>query len=676
MALNFFTRWRASRDATHQLDSLLAQADPAAALGTRNEWLMELGYWLRRPTPGTVTVSDPAATFSEHTRLRFLLQVLDRNATQAARFGATVRSILKDNDARSLFVDTGMAARPGLFAELVSRVHLRALPVAPNQTELSVVFALLFVSERDAEWVAAMDAPLIARLLHHVSAGSAEDGSALPELAAALDDSIVLLCHQIAATALEAPIRQRLDSPHEHARVLMQLSKLSHDLMLTRAVSDERGQLLNNLRAALAQARTAIDSVYEHLERFGISVDVVFQVERTRLRIDRVDQLLAVWADRAALTNFSALTAQLIAANLSRSSIAGLLAETYSLLGRKVVERSAETGEHYIARTRKDYFGMLRMAAGGGVITAATVYLKFFISALHLNKFVEGVLYSVDYIASFLAIHFAHFTLATKQPAMTAPALAKKLDDVASREGRAAFVQETAALIRSQVAAITGNLALVFPVALLTQIAAMYFFGLHLITEEKAQATIASFSLLGPTPIYAAFTGVLLWLSSLTAGWADNWFALHRLHDALAYQRRLKWVFGEARTQRIAEFARHHVAGVVANVSLGLMLGLIPTLLAFVGLPLDVRHVTLSTGSVAAAIGVLGLDALKTPALWWAVGGIASMAILNLAVSFALAFTMALRSQGLRVSVRRLLRRDVLSYVARNPLQVILPPKT
>ena len=57
---------------------------------------------------------------------------------------------------------------------------------------------------------------------------------------------------------------------------------------------------------------------------------------------------------------------------------------------------------------------------GGGLLTAAPVYLKFFIAALHLNKFVEGVLFSLDYVGSFLAIHFAHFTLATKQPAMTA----------------------------------------------------------------------------------------------------------------------------------------------------------------------------------------------------------------------------------------------------------------
>ena len=672
MAFDLLNRWRASRDASHRLDALLALADANAPLAARNVWLMELGYWLRHKT---ATGVDSPTAFSEHTRLRFLLQMLDRNPVQAARFVSMLRSILKDNDARSLFADTGMAARPALVGELISRLQAHVLPVAPNQAELSVVFALLFVSERDAAWVRSLDETLVARLVQHVSEGDAATSTPLPELGAALADSIVLLCNQIAATALEAPIRLRLDNPHENSRVLMQLSPMAHDLVATEAGSQARLHLLNQLHAALAQARSAVDSVYEHLERHGVSVDVVFQVERTRLRIERVEDLLAAWADNRSLSAYVALTSQLITANLNRRSVRALLSETYSLLGRKVVERSAETGEHYIARTRKDYFGMLKMAAGGGVLTAVTVYLKFFIGALHLNKFIEGVFLSLDYIGSFLAIHFAHFTLATKQPAMTAPALAQKLDDVGTVDGRTAFVDETIALIRSQVAAIAGNLALVFPVALGIQLAATKGLGLDLISAEKAQSTIESFSLLGPTALFAAFTGVLLWLSSLTAGWADNWFALHRLHDGLAYHRRLNWVFGEARARRIANSVKAHVAGVVGNVSLGLMLGLIPTLLAFVGLPIEVRHVTLSTGSVAAAIGVLGMDTVKTAAFWWAIGGIASMAVLNLGVSFAFAFSMALQSHGLGTSVRRSLRADVLRRLARHPLQAILPPK-
>ena len=156
-------------------------------------------------------------------------------------------------------------------------------------------------------------------------------------LKSALDDSIVLLCNQIAAAALEAPIRLRLDGNKEHASALMQLAKLAYDLVQTTPGNGVRSELLTQLRATLSLARIAIDSVYEHLDRFVVSVDVVFQVERTRLRIERVDQLLAVWAEPATPASYSALTSQLITANLQRNSVRALLAESYALLGRKVV---------------------------------------------------------------------------------------------------------------------------------------------------------------------------------------------------------------------------------------------------------------------------------------------------------------------------------------------------
>ena len=42
-------------------------------------------------------------------------------------------------------------------ASLVARVQTKGLPVVPNRAELADVFALLFISRRDAEWVAALD---------------------------------------------------------------------------------------------------------------------------------------------------------------------------------------------------------------------------------------------------------------------------------------------------------------------------------------------------------------------------------------------------------------------------------------------------------------------------------------------------------------------------------------
>ena len=63
---------------------------------------------------------------------------------------------------------------------------------------------------------------------------------------------------------------------------------------------------------------------------------------------------------------------------------------------------------------------------------------------------------------------------------------------------------------------------------------------------------LESLTLLGPTAFYAAFTGVLLFASSLIAGWAENWFVLHRLDSAIAWNPRIVARLGQARAQRWA----------------------------------------------------------------------------------------------------------------------------
>jgi site-specific recombinase len=256
---------------------------------------------------------------------------------------------------------------------------------------------------------------------------------------------------------------------------------------------------------------------------------------------------------------------------------------------------------------------------------------------------------------------------------MTAPALAHRIDQVSRPEGLERFVDDTVAMIRSNAAAIAGNLVAVGPVAFLVQWMAGRFFHANLISPEKAMATIDSFSILGWTPLYAAFTGVLLWASSLAAGWADNWFALHRVGDVITYHRRLRFMVGERGAYRIADFWRRNLSGIVANVSLGFMLGLGPEIISFFGPHLEVRHVTLSTGSVATAVGVLGSGVMHTGAFWLAVAGIALMGVLNVAVSFALAFGMAMRSRNLRRLDRWRITGAVLRRVLRDPLCLLVP---
>ncbi|MDF3083956.1 site-specific recombinase [Burkholderia sola] len=685
-------KWRASRNAGHQLDALLAHADADASYAERSEWLIELAHWLRR----NGTVQDAPAerdadtrAYPAHARLRYLFHVLDRNPAWKAHAARILRGILRECDGISLLCDAGMPVHSGFFGALFERIDSSLIPPAPNRRELSALFTLMFPTPEDAKWIDALPDDLLARVAELLSFDVTDEerhepGSFSRDLLAALHN---LTC-QISSTGLSQTVRSRLSDDDARKPLERQPLESQPFYRLTRAMlavetahaavddGGEPSKLLhevNYLRMLLDECRIAVDEVFAHLYRNGVSVDIVFQVERMRMRILRAEMLLNAWMARDDLRGMAHLTAELVEANQSSQSVAHLVRSNFSLFARKLVETNADTGEHYISRGRAEYLKMLRMAAGGGLVTVVTVCVKFAITGAHLQSMLEGLLAGVNYAASFMLMHFLHFTLATKQPAMTAPTLARELDETGHDEGVKAFVGSVIALIRTQAAAISGNVLVVLPVCLLVQLFASNVLHANLISPEKAHATLHSFSLLGPTPFYAALTGVLLWASSLLAGWADNWFVLHRVGDALTYNRRLRLTLGAAGAAKLAHFCRSNVAGVVANVGLGLMLGLVPAIVTVFMFPFEVRHVTLSAGSIGIALGVLGKGALGTPELWWAGAGVLSMAILNVLVSFALAFTMAVRSRSLRPTKVRALVAAIVRTVLSNPLALFWP---
>ncbi|WP_322042615.1 site-specific recombinase [Paraburkholderia sp. J67] len=700
-------KWRASRSAGQQLDALLASADADAPYAERSDWLIELAHWIHRrgkldadaaPAASSAAAHDaPLRTPPEHVRVRYLLHVLDRNPTWKANVGAMVRELLRDSDSISLLCDAGMPVHSGLFGALIERVQAQLIPPAPNRRDLAALVTLMFPAAYDPEWISTLPVDLLARLqaliaepvatpAHADAIDAAQPSSADPaatrlpgDFSLDLLTALHNLTCQISSTGLSPTVRSRLSS--DDARVDIEklpFFRLTRALLAVENARDagEPARLLQEvswLRLLLDDCRRATDDVFAHLYRHGVRVDTVFQVERMRMRIVRAERLLDAWMAADDAPTQARLVADLVRANQRSQSVAHLVRSNFALLSRKVVELSADTGEHYIARDRTEYLTMLRMAAGGGLVTAVTVYVKFGVTGAHLPSMIEGLFAGMNYAVSFLVMHFCHFSLATKQPAMTAPTLARELDGTNVAAGRARFVSSVVALIRTQAAAVLGNVLLVFPACLAIQLVCGWLFHANLISPAKAHATLQSFSLLGPTPFYAALTGVLLWASSLFAGWADNWFVLHRVEDALAWNRRLRMTLGASGAARLARFCRVNAAGVWGNLVLGMMLGLVPAIVSAVAFHFEVRHVTLSAGSIGVALGVLGTRTLGSGELWWAVAGVASMAVLNVTVSFALALQMALRSRDLGHRDVRPLMRAFWRRVRRHPMDLVWP---
>ena len=652
------------------LARLLAALDPAADLAHRNLWLIHLLAWVRGPHD-----SVPAAVG----RVQLFLDAVEARPDIQPRLQAWWATLVAQVDVTPLLADFGFAPRTALVSEMGHRLRTKLLPGSPETIDASELFMLALPSEFDARWLAALDEGQLARLVSLLAPAEPANGSGVSLWHRLLLDAITYCAGQILSAGFAPELRLRMS---ESARAAQPFHALIRDVESLRVevvhalrTPDRLNEAAQRLRERLEACRAATASVYAHFEDNGISVGLVFRLRQLRERILRMRELLDCLLSPTPAVTAARLLSRLVVVGQERRSLRALMASNFSLLAAKVAERSAETGEHYITRDAAAYRAMVAKAAGGGALMAFTTLIKFGLYALALSAFWGGFLAGVNYAISFVLIQLLHFTVATKQPAMTAPAMAAKLKELGSSNAIEAFVDEITHLVRSQVAAVLGNVLAVFPAVLLLALAIPLLTGGPAISHAQAEHVIDSLHLLGPSLFFAAFTGVLLFASSIIAGWTENWFVLHRLDSALQYNPRITRWLGAERAGRWARFLRDNLSGFAANISLGFMLGLVPAFAGFFGLGLDVRHVTLSTGQMAAASASLGLGVLHLPAFWWAMASLPLLGALNVTVSFYLAFSLALRAQNVSGVDRSRIYAALRARLRKAPLSFFVPSR-
>jgi site-specific recombinase len=656
------------------LDVLTSAASPSQPLEERLNWLVDVAQWIRRPGhPG----EDLSPNLSVQTgRLRRFLDVLDRNPPWKLAVAATLRSIIHETRAMALFSETGLPRQFGLLTEMGERLTRRFLPAPPGSAELGVLFDRLFPYRNDDAWIENLDEPTLERFAALLEHGVVPAEKGWNTLGEEMEDALIYLAAQIQVTGCSGAIRQRLKHQSVRELAFFKMGPALAAAITAREQGDAAALAteLNDVRSLIDACHRAMTETREHLETSGVSTDVVYHLAFLDASLQRFHELLGLAFDPGPrLRRGAEFVALLARQNRARESVIDLLRQNWRLLTRKMVERSGDTGEHYIARSRQEYVAMLKSAAGGGAIMAVTSWLKTIVLAWHLPALMQGVAASLNYSLGFVAIQLTGSSLATKQPANTAAALAARMHNVREPEAIEQLVDEIADLVRSQIASIAGNLALVVPAMLLLHFLILWWTKSEIMSPEKAARTVQSISILGPSLIYAAFTGVLLWASSLAAAWADNWFACNRIGTALATDRRLIRVLGTTRAGRFAQFWTRHIAGLSGNISFGFMLGILPEVAAFAGLPLDIRHVTLSAAFLTASVATLGAGALATKSFALAALGIAGIGFMNLTVSFSLALFVATRACNIQPPERHAIYGAVARRALRHPLSFLLP---
>lgn len=634
------------------------------------DWLRSLVRYLR---------GERGYRFTPEARTHLLLQRLNQHPDWAQAAGEVITQVLERGSALRIFCEAGLPSSASFARELLGRLVRSVLPPVLTAGSLSGALQQVFAHRGDDVWLERIPGDEREALLGWLQTSIPETRRA--GLVQEMAEAIWLLANRTTAIALrdEVSIRSPRAGPlASHPMVLLE----DQARALAASVAAGGRPDLDALLSATTASRTFLDGVLSQVEARGVSVDLVFQIERANAYIERMDRLarvIAVVRDLQAPPSGQTeavwgLLTELVRGELDDRRPGRVLTHSAHLIARKTVERAGETGEEGIARSNHDLRHILGSAVGGGVFIAVTALVKY-LQPKGLPPFFEALYGALNYGGSFAAMHFLHLKLATKMPAMTASALSSRLSPNPSPRADQEFVATATAILRTQVAAVVGNLLGVIPAALLLDALIAVTGGGHFLPAEKAAHVIESVSPWASLTIpFAMFTGVILWVGGWVSSWIDNAFVFYDVAGALKSQGGLRVRFGEKRVNAVAGFLSHNVGGVAAALVLGFGLAFAPEIGRFFGLPLEVRHVTLVTGSLALAVAALGFGPLETGAWASMLAGIVVIGVCNLAVSFALAFGTALRARGMPAGRGAALLVQTGIEILRRPLSLLRVP--
>ena len=597
-------------------------------------WLAQLVAWVRPKNEADVAL-----------RVRFLRAYLDKDAARKARVAAAVDALVQRVDMTTFLGWGGIARDFHLLGAIGQWLGSRVLPAPCRTDDVERVVAVV-MRESDLRWFRTSElVPLFASLLSDDS---------IARLVSAAGEAMLDLVHQIAAQAHSPALRKLAQSPRSPFRGL-------YDAVAAFVAAPERPALAQSVRGRVVQCGRACEELRRQLSQRGADLNTTYQLSRIEQQLARLD-LLAVALHEGRPAE-SRVAVSLVRAALRNAHARHILARSSELVVRNLVDGTADVGEHYLGPEASSFRAAFLAGMGGGALMVIATLVKLALTSLDLSPLYEGIVFACNYGAVFCAAYLLHYTIATKLPAHTAAALARTVQGSRPRRERvAAFAEVLRALVRLQIGGLVGNLVVAGPAAWAIARVVQHG-GRAIVSAEGARQLLHHNSIAGPSALYAALTGVFLWVSSLAGAAVDNWVRANRVGDALATGVRVMKTAGARRAEPFANAIASRVGGLFGNAFLGFLLGAVPAFFAIARLPIEIRHVTVSTSSVAIAIA----SGAGTPTeVGLAVAGVIVIGLVNIAVSFALALRLAFRAADHQAQ-GRLLGWLAFRRVARSP---------
>ena len=618
----------------------------------------------------------------KRTNFEVFLAYLKNNEEIKNNFRDYLFILFSNKSFAKALTDANILSENAFFPELKKRISYKFLPPVEDENTVSYIISkVLFNPKSDSNYIKNInpeDGSEFFKLME------IEKISTLPKVKKELLISANILALRSVGNALEAGIAKMVPEYKNFDNPFVALQS-ELDSLIGRFKEDENLQInskdvdYKQIKIYLQQCLDFVDKAFKNACKFGISSKInqsLLKIRQQLRRIQDIIPILVVDNEEDVLINSKNLVSNTLKYNSHRNNVRELIDDSTRLISHLITSHTAETGTHYIATSSKEYLKMFWKASGGGIIVGFLCIFKMMMSYSHGSEFSHAVLYSLNYAFGFIIIYLLGFTLATKQPAMTAATMAKVLSDESSSEKNyKEFANLVAKLSRTQFIAFVGNVLWSFPVAL------AIIYGMDWFLEKNFAVAKADKLLKDLNPIeskailHACIAGFFLFISGIISGNISNSSIFNQVPERISQSPFLNQVIGAKNSKKLSDFYTKHWAGIISNFWFGIFLGVIAPLGVFLGLDLDIRHITFSAGNFALALYGKGFD-IDTYTFVISLVTIFLIGAFNFIVSFGLSMLLAFRSRKVNFGELTIIYKTILKYFIKNPLRFFIPLKS
>lgn len=607
------------------------------------------------------------------------LEFLKKNEEIRKHFVYYIRNVFLGRSFNLSLTEANILSEDAFFPELRKRLLSKILPPVEDENTVSFVISNVFFRDKaDFKFIKKVSRTQSDELFRLLEIDNLVD---LPKVKKELLFSMNILAWRVIGNALEvdvlkmAPEYKNFDNPflalQKELEFLIQDFKQNQNLEIT-----SKDAHYKQVKIYLQQGFAFVNKAFKNASKYGISSKINLALLKIRQQLQRISEILEVLVvDKKEDVLFKSknLVINILDYKSHRNNLRDLIYDSTTLQSHLITSHTAETGANYITSSPKEYFNMLKKASGGGIVVGALCVIKMLYAYVPGSDFYHAFLYSFNYAMGFIMIYLMNFTLATKQPAMTAATMARVLSEGKNtNRNYLDFAHLVSKLFRSQFIAFVGNVLWSFPIALIMIYGLEVIFGQNFAIEKSSTLLKDLDPYHSKALLHACLAGFYLFISGIIAGNAGNSSVFYKIPERIEKNPFIINLFGGNFAKNLSVYYSKNWPGIMSNLWLGIFLGSTATIGKFFGLDLDIRHITFAAGNFA--LGLYGKDfSIDEYTFWVSFITVFLIGFCNFIVSFGLSMVLAFRSRKVKFGEVKMINRSIIHYFFRNPWIFFLP---